>query len=97
MTDPTPRRPSDGQSPELLKPLVRATASQLEIVARETVEGAVVGLHRSPYQGRNVEFSEHRPYNPGDELRLIDWRSTLNCLKKTPIFRPCWLSTRAGP
>jgi len=75
MTDPTPRRPSDGQSPELLKPLVRATASQLEIVARETVEGAVVGLHRSPYQGRNVEFSEHRPYNPGDELRLIDWRA----------------------
>ncbi len=66
---------ADRQSKQILDPLVRAIASQLEVVARETVEGAVVGLHRSPYQGRNVEFSEHRPYNPGDELRLIDWRA----------------------
>ncbi|MFH1738748.1 MAG: DUF58 domain-containing protein [bacterium] len=65
----------DGTPTEILDPLIRAAAAHLEVLARETVEGTVAGLHRSPYQGRNVEFSEHRPYNPGDELRLIDWRA----------------------
>jgi uncharacterized protein (DUF58 family) len=67
--------PANRASVEILDPLIRAEAARLEMIARETVEGAVSGLHRSPYQGRNVEFSEHRPYNPGDELRLIDWRA----------------------
>lgn len=75
MTDFSLRSPPEGKAQEILDPLIRATAAYLEMVARETVEGAVAGLHRSPYQGRNVEFSEHRPYNPGDELRLIDWRA----------------------
>jgi len=57
-----------------IDPTVLSSISTLELIARQAVEGAVSGLHHSRYQGRNVEFSEHRPYNPGDELRHIDWR-----------------------
>lgn len=38
------------------------------------VEGFLVGMHRSPYHGFSVEFAEHRPYQPGDDLRRIDWK-----------------------
>lgn len=53
---------------------VLSSISHLEFIARQAVEGAVSGLHHSHLMGRNVEFHEHRPYNPGDELRHIDWR-----------------------
>jgi len=43
-------------------------------VAREIVEGFLAGLHRSPHRGFSVEFAEHRMYQPGDDLRHIDWR-----------------------
>jgi uncharacterized protein (DUF58 family) len=46
----------------------------LDLVARSVVEGFITGLHRSPYHGFSVEFSEHRPYQPGDEIRHVDWR-----------------------
>ena len=46
----------------------------MEIRARLIVEGFMTGLHRSPYHGFSVEFAEHRPYNPGDELRHVDWK-----------------------
>lgn len=52
-----------------------SSIANLELIARKAVEGAVSGLHHSHIKGRNVEFSEHRPYNPGDELRHIDWRA----------------------
>lgn len=42
--------------------------------ARLIVEGFITGLHKSPYHGFSVEFAEHRPYNPGDELRHVDWK-----------------------
>jgi uncharacterized protein (DUF58 family) len=42
--------------------------------ARLVVEGFILGLHRSPYHGFSVEFAEHRPYMPGDEIRYIDWK-----------------------
>jgi len=58
-----------------IDPTLLSAISHLEMVARQAVEGAVSGKHRSHYMGRNIEFSEHRPYNPGDELRLIDWRA----------------------
>ncbi len=38
------------------------------------VEGFITGLHKSPYHGFSVEFAEHRPYMPGDEIRTIDWK-----------------------
>lgn len=46
----------------------------MELRARLIVEGFITGLHRSPYHGFSVEFAEHRPYHPGDELRHIDWK-----------------------
>jgi uncharacterized protein (DUF58 family) len=38
------------------------------------VEGFLAGVHRSPFRGFSVEFTEHRAYQPGDELRYLDWR-----------------------
>jgi uncharacterized protein (DUF58 family) len=52
-----------------------AHLGRLQLRAREVVEGVISGLHRSPYRGFSVEFSEHREYAPGDELRHIDWKA----------------------
>ena len=38
------------------------------------VEGFIIGMHKSPYHGFSVEFSEHRPYGLGDEIKFIDWK-----------------------
>ncbi|HUF51802.1 MAG TPA: DUF58 domain-containing protein, partial [Longimicrobiales bacterium] len=59
---------------ELLQPHELAALGGLEFVAREVVEGFIAGLHRSPHRGFSVEFAEHRMYQPGDDLRYIDWR-----------------------
>ena len=47
---------------------------RLELLARQVVEGFIIGLHKSPYHGFSVEFAEHRLYNPGDNLRNVDWK-----------------------
>jgi len=46
----------------------------LELIAREVVEGFITGLHRSPFHGFSVEFAEHRLYNQGESTRPIDWK-----------------------
>lgn len=46
----------------------------LELLAKQVVEGFIIGLHKSPFHGFSVEFAEHRLYNQGDALRHIDWR-----------------------
>lgn len=46
----------------------------IEIVAQGVVEGFLTGVHRSPFRGFSVEFTEHRAYQPGDELRYLDWK-----------------------
>jgi len=46
----------------------------LELLARQVVEGFINGLHRSPFHGFSVEFAEHRPYNPGESVRYLDWK-----------------------
>ncbi len=56
-----------------LDPEVLARLGNINLVARSVVEGFITGLHRSPHRGFSVEFSEHRPYAPGDELRHLDW------------------------
>ncbi len=55
--------------PELLQRL-----GDLELIAREVVEGLRVGGHRSPLQGFSTEFAHHRQYSPGDPIRTLDWR-----------------------
>ncbi len=59
---------------KFLDPLIVSKLATLELKARLVVEGFIVGLHRSPYHGFSVEFSEHRQYMPGDEIKHIDWK-----------------------
>jgi uncharacterized protein (DUF58 family) len=54
--------------------LQRPLPENLELLAKQVVEGFIIGLHKSPMHGFSVEFAEHRLYNPGDALRHIDWR-----------------------
>lgn len=46
----------------------------LELLARQVVEGFIIGLHKSPFHGFSVEFAEHRLYNQGESTREIDWK-----------------------
>jgi uncharacterized protein (DUF58 family) len=57
-----------------LDPVIVSRLNNMELRARLIVEGFITGLHKSPYHGFSVEFAEHRPYNPGDELRHVDWK-----------------------
>ncbi len=59
---------------DLLDPAEVARLGGIEIVAQEVVEGFLTGIHRSPFRGFSVEFTEHRSYQPGDELRYLDWK-----------------------
>src|SRR6476646_8585667 len=56
-----------------LRPEVIHEVARLDLRARFIVEGFLAGLHSSPYHGFSVEFSEHRKYVPGDDVREIDW------------------------
>jgi uncharacterized protein (DUF58 family) len=57
-----------------LDPATLARIDNLELLARNVVEGFLNGLHHSPYLGLSVDFAEHRAYMPGDDIRRIDWR-----------------------
>ncbi len=46
----------------------------IELLARQLVEGFITGLHKSPYHGFSVEFAEHRLYNNGESTRHINWK-----------------------
>ena len=46
----------------------------IELLAKQLVEGFITGLHKSPYHGFSVEFAEHRLYNNGESTRHIDWK-----------------------
>ncbi|HTY07393.1 MAG TPA: DUF58 domain-containing protein [Gemmatimonadales bacterium] len=66
--------PPAGTRLDLLDPWEVAQLGGVEIAAAGVVEGFLAGLHRSPFRGFSVEFTEHRAYQPGDELRYLDWR-----------------------
>jgi uncharacterized protein (DUF58 family) len=72
MTNPPHER--GAPRPDLLAPRELRGLGGLEYVARTVVEGFLTGLHRSPHRGFSVEFAEHRAYQPGDDLRYMDWR-----------------------
>jgi uncharacterized protein (DUF58 family) len=67
-------------------PKVMSLLLSLDLKARYIVEGFLHGLHKSPFHGISVEFSEYRDYQPGDDLRHLDWqlyaRSNRLCVKK---------------
>ena len=58
----------------MLDPVLLSAISDLEFVARVTVEGALSGLHRSPFHGYSAEFSQYRHYRAGDDLKYVDWK-----------------------
>jgi uncharacterized protein (DUF58 family) len=57
-----------------LDPALLAKISDLALLARTVVDGFMHGQHRSMRRGSSSDFAEHRPYQPGDDLRRIDWR-----------------------
>ena len=57
-----------------LEPEALARMKNLSMVARGVVEGAITGLHASPYKGFSVEFAEHREYTAGDDPRHLDYK-----------------------
>lgn len=57
-----------------LDPMVLSRISNLELIARTVVDGFISGLHHAPYLGLSMDFAEHRSYQPGDDIRRIDWR-----------------------
>jgi len=58
----------------LIDPQTLFRIKSLQLRARAAVEGFIKGIHRSPYHGFSVEFSEYRQYTPGDDPRYLDWR-----------------------
>ena len=60
--------------PDLLDPAELASLAGLDLTARFIVDGFLSGLHRSPRKGFSAQFAEHRPYQPGDEPRMLDWK-----------------------
>lgn len=58
----------------LLDPSIIPKINSLELRARLVVEGFMVGMHKSPYHGFSVEFTQHRPYMQGDGLKDVDWK-----------------------
>ena len=67
---------AEGQQPHAhtLDPATLASLGRIEIVARWIVDGFMTGLHRSARRGFSVEFADYRPYQPGDDLRYLDWK-----------------------
>ncbi len=59
---------------EVLDPALLARISPFTLRTERIARGVWSGIHRSPQRGTSIEFSEHRTYNPGDDLRHLDWR-----------------------
>jgi len=66
--------PTQYARPDLMDPQTLAALGRLEVISRWVVDGLLAGLHRSPKKGFSVEFAEHRAYQPGDDLRFMDWK-----------------------
>lgn len=72
-TRPESQRASRGRE-MMIDPAALMRIKSLELRAKAVMEGFMSGLHRSPFHGFSVEFSEYREYSPGDDLRYLDWR-----------------------
>jgi len=61
--------------PLALDPVDIARLGSMSVRARVIVEGAFAGMHQNPHAGSSIEFSEHKEYAPGDDIRRIDWKA----------------------
>ncbi len=68
------KSPSTAPTASYIDPAALMQVRSLELRAKAVVEGFFTGLHRSPYHGFSVEFTEYRQYVPGDDPRYLDWR-----------------------
>ena len=68
------RARSSAPGAQFLDPAVLARIDNLELLARTVVHGFLNGLHRAPHLGLSMDFAEHRPYVPGDDIRHLDWK-----------------------
>jgi uncharacterized protein (DUF58 family) len=66
--------PTANPATKFIDPKALMNIRNLELRARAVVEGFWSGIHRSPYHGFSVEFTEYRQYTPGDDPRYVDWR-----------------------
>ncbi|MEX2177049.1 MAG: DUF58 domain-containing protein [Pirellulaceae bacterium] len=66
--------PGENRRTTFVDPAALMRIKNLQMRAKIVVEGFLGGLHRSPYHGFSVEFTEYRQYSPGDDLRYLDWR-----------------------
>ena len=64
---------------------VRRQVRRIEVRARRLLREAVAGEYRTAFRGRGLEFAELQPYNPGDDVRSIDWKATARL--RTPVVR----------
>jgi len=64
----------DDDPRRFLHPETIARISRLDLRARQTVEGFITGMHKSPFFGHSVEFVQHRDYTAGDDIRHLDWK-----------------------
>ncbi|HEY8256459.1 MAG TPA: DUF58 domain-containing protein [Gemmatimonadales bacterium] len=71
---PPPPIPTGRVRLDLLDPYEVSKLGGIEVMTEGVVEGFLAGLHRSPRRGFSVEFAEHRMYQPGDDLRHVDWK-----------------------
>ena len=58
---------------ELLDPAHLSRIEDFSLLAKVVVDGAMPGIHRSLRQGRGTEFFQYRPYDPGEDLKVVDW------------------------
>jgi uncharacterized protein (DUF58 family) len=74
------------QGASFIDPQTVMRIKNLQMRARVVVQGFLAGMHRSPYHGFSVEFSEYRAYTPGDDPRYLDWklfaRTDRYCVKR---------------
>jgi uncharacterized protein (DUF58 family) len=76
---PVRTAPSTNQPAQFLDPATLSELGSIEFIANRVVEGLLPGMHRSPFHGSSVEFTEHRLYTPGDDPAMIDWKAFAKC------------------
>ena len=81
VSPPSPTSPSTAPTLDDVRRQVR----DIEIRARRSLREAMAGEYRSAFRGRGLEFAELQPYNPGDDVRTIDWKATARL--RTPVVR----------
>jgi uncharacterized protein (DUF58 family) len=67
---------SGAAQPLVLDPMDLARLGSMSVRARVIVEGAFAGMHQNPHAGSSIEFSEHKEYARGDDIRRIDWKAS---------------------